>query len=201
MTDDDEPRTFEQILRRVSLEQYAECATLARDLRDGRLRPTRSRPATAAQAAFYAIEYAKRRGWEPAEDLEALARTAPSELTASWSPSTVGTASIDRRLWTCPQRLHVEQLLREAGHVWPADSDDGPMCGGECIARIAAHLNARRGDPAALADSTVLEQRAGWSGRPGLLVEVLIRVGWIHVEQDGSRRWESFGVAFHGDHA
>ncbi|MBL9088180.1 MAG: hypothetical protein JNM10_13655 [Planctomycetia bacterium] len=201
MSQTDNDLSLEALVGRGRLVRYAECAALARDLRDGRLRPSTSHPATAAHVACYATEYAKRRGWEPAEDLEALARTAPSELTASWSPSTVGTASIDRRLWTCPQRLHVEQLLREAGHVWPADPDGGAMSGAECIARITAHLDARRGDPSALADSAVLEQRAGWSGRPGLLVEVLIRAGWIHVERDGSRRWESFGVAFAGDRA
>lgn len=73
MSQTDNDLSLEALVGRGRLVRYAECAALARALRDGRLRPTHSHPATAAQAAFYAVEYARRRGWEPAPDLVAMA--------------------------------------------------------------------------------------------------------------------------------
>ena len=72
MTDDDEPRTFEQILRRVSLEMYAEGVAIARGLRDGTLRRPPRPFRSVADAAEYAVIGAKGRGWEPAPDVVAM---------------------------------------------------------------------------------------------------------------------------------
>lgn len=99
--------------------------------------------------------------------------------------------------WTGTKRRKTELFLSKAGHRWPADPARGPMCAAECISRIWSFMDTREDASGGLTDVSDddLEMEAGWSGKPGLLVEALTSCGWIDMSADGkSRRWHDYGA-------
>ena len=110
----------------------------------------------------------------------------------------MATARISESLWTCAKRWLLEAAVERSGHRWSAARLRAPMCAAECVARLLAQLDARCHPDGSMADMDAehVEFIAGWTGKPGVLTEALIRTGWIDQTEAGMF-WHDYG-SFNG---
>lgn len=105
----------------------------------------------------------------------------------------MGTARLVEDFWTCGKRWDLEGYLVDHGHRWPRRPCGQPMSGAEHVAFVLDWLDDRERPSGDLSDVTpaMLERRARWTGRAGLLYDGLVATGWIDV--DGARRrWHDY---------
>lgn len=106
----------------------------------------------------------------------------------------MGTARIVEDYWNCGKRWDLEGYVFDRGHRWPKQPDGRPMSAAECGANVLHWLDERSDPSGRLDDVTpaMLERRARWTGKPGLLYEALVATKWIDRDAAGGTRWHDY---------